>query len=244
MKMRDLEQATGVNRETIRVYLRHGLLPEPQRNKPNVAHYTQAHVDGIRTIRRLQKQQGLTLPQIKAALSGASVDTPLGAGAFVHLERLVSGRLERGETLVLLADLRARNPQVGADAAAMQRLGVLTLRRQGGRPAVSRIDAELLGIWAGMREAGFTEAAGFSPAVLHHYVECANELARREVAAFLDIVTGRLDEASAATLAVEALNRMLPFFGLLRTKAVLREFAAREPAKAGATPRPGTRRKA
>jgi len=240
IKMRDLEQATGVHRETIRVYLRHGLLPEPQRSKPNVAHYTQAHLDGIRTIRRLQKQQGLTLPQIKAALSGASVDTPLGAGAFVHLERLVSGRLELGEALVRLEDLRARNPRVGADAAAMQRAGALTLRRQGGRPAVSRIDAELLGLWAGMREAGFTATAGFTPAVLRHYVECAEDLARREVGAFLGIVTGRLDATQAATLAVEALNRMLPLFGLLRTKAVLREFAAREPAP---KPRRGARQK-
>jgi hypothetical protein len=37
-------------------------------------------------------------------------------------------------------------------------------------------------------------------------------------------------------MAVEALNRMLPFFGLLRTKAVLREFETRT--------KPGARRRA
>lgn len=232
MKMRELEHLTGVHRETIRVYLRHGLLPEPQRNKPNVAEYTAAHVDGIRTIRRLQKQQGLTLPQIKAALSGTSVDTPLGAGAFVHLERLVSGRLVSGrlaqdDAMIPLGALEAGNPRVRQDAKAFAALGVIDLGRQRGRLAVSRLDAELLGIWGGMRAAGFSEENGFTPAVLKHYLECANDLAAREVSAFLDIVTGRLDETQAATLAVEALNRMLPFFGLLRTKAVLREFAAR-----------------
>lgn len=227
MKMRELEARTGVNRETIRVYLRHGLLPEPRRSKPNVADYDDTHVEGIRTIRRLQKQQGLTLPQIQAALSGASVDTPLGAGAFVHLERLVSGRLAQDAGFVPLGTLTTRNPHVRRDARAFERLGLIEIRRSGGRLGISRLDAELLGIWAGMREAGFSEENGFAPEVLAHYLECANDLAAREVGAFLDVVTGRLDEGQAATLAVEALNRMLPFFGLLRTKAVLREFAAR-----------------
>lgn len=235
MKMRELEAVSGVNRETIRVYLRHGLLPEPQRNKPNVADYTDAHVEGIRTIRRLQKQQGLTLPQIKAALSGTSVDTPRGAGAFVHLERLLSGRLAQHDVLVPLAALRARSPRVHEDARAFERLGVIERRRSKGRLCVSRLDAELLGIWADMRAAGFTEENGFEPTVLAHYRECANALAAREVGAFLDIVTGRLDESQAATLAVEALNRMLPFFGLLRTKAVLREFAVRTGTSGGRT---------
>jgi DNA-binding transcriptional MerR regulator len=233
MKMRELEAVTGVHRETIRVYLRRGLLPEPQRNKPNVADYTDAHVEGIRTIRRLQKQQGLTLPQIKAALSGSSVDTPLGAGAFVHLERLVSGRLAQGDAQVPLGTLEARNPRVRQDARDFERLGVIEVRRSKGRLGVSRLDAELLAIWADMRAAGFSEENGFAPEVLRLYLECANALAAREVGAFLDIVTGRLDENQAATLAVEALNRMLPFFGLLRTKAVLREFAARTGARSG-----------
>lgn len=227
MKMRELEALTGVNRETIRVYLREGLLPAPARTKPNVADYGDTHVEGIRTIRRLQKQQGLTLPQIKAALHGTSVDTPLGAGAFVHLERLLSGRLAQDDAPVPLSRLAARNPAVTRDAKAFARLGVIDLKRSRGRQAVSRLDAELLGIWTGMREAGFSEENGFEPGVLAHYVECANELAAREVGAFFDIVTGRLDDSRAAALAVEALNRMLPFFGLLRTKAVLREFAAR-----------------
>ena len=37
MKMRELEQRTGVHRETIRVYLREGLIPEPERPRKTVA---------------------------------------------------------------------------------------------------------------------------------------------------------------------------------------------------------------
>ncbi len=44
MKMRDLERRTGIGRETIRYYIRFGLLPEPVRPKRNVADYTDEHV--------------------------------------------------------------------------------------------------------------------------------------------------------------------------------------------------------
>src|SRR3546814_14871113 len=68
VKMRDLEKRTGVHRETVRVYFRHGLLPEPQRPAPNVADYGEEHVQAILAVRKLQRDDGLTLPQIKEAL--------------------------------------------------------------------------------------------------------------------------------------------------------------------------------
>src|SRR6266446_3347200 len=54
MKMRELEARTGLNRETIRVYLRHGLVPVPQRPLPNVADYDESHVRAILAVRDLQ----------------------------------------------------------------------------------------------------------------------------------------------------------------------------------------------
>ena len=59
MKMRELERRTGVNRETIRVYLREGLLKAPLRPKANVAEYDESHVQGILAIRELQRTRGL-----------------------------------------------------------------------------------------------------------------------------------------------------------------------------------------
>ena len=71
MKMRDLEKQTGVHRETIRVYFRHGLLPEPARPAVNVANYDDSHVQAIIAVRTLQRDDGLTLPQIKEALQSS-----------------------------------------------------------------------------------------------------------------------------------------------------------------------------
>ena len=70
MKMRELEVRTGLNRETIRVYLRNGLVPEPVRPKHNVADYDESHVTAIIAVRDLQRDSGLTLNQIKNVLNG------------------------------------------------------------------------------------------------------------------------------------------------------------------------------
>ncbi|MGE3391089.1 MAG: MerR family transcriptional regulator [Gammaproteobacteria bacterium] len=229
MKMRELERTTGVNRETIRVYLRYGLVPAPLRPKTNVADYDASHVDAIRTVRMLQKDQGLTLPQIRAILAGGSAVTGVVPDAFPHLERLVAGRLDEFEAWVPLDSVLSRNPRAREDSRALSAIGAITPRRRGGRTLLTRTDAELVGIWGGMRAAGFTEELGFSPAVLRFYVDCARDLAQREVSEFLKIVGGRIDASEAAGLALEALQRMLPFFGLLRTKAVLDAMRAHAP---------------
>jgi len=221
MKMRDLERSTGVNRETIRVYLRYGLVPAPHRPKPNVADYDHSHVEAIRTVRTLQKDQGLTLPQIRAILASGTSGAGIGPDAFPHLERLVAGRLDEFEALVPIESVLPRNPRARDDSRALAAIGAIRPRRRGGRTLLTRTDAQLVGIWGDMRAAGFTEELGFSPSVLRFYVDCARDLAQREVSEFLKIVAGRIDASEAVGLALEALQRMLPFFGLLRTKAVL-----------------------
>ena len=66
MKMRELGERTGVHRETIRVYLRHELVPPPARPRKTMAEYGEEHVKAVTTLRRLQQDSRLTLPQIRA----------------------------------------------------------------------------------------------------------------------------------------------------------------------------------
>lgn len=51
MRMRELEKRTGVGRETIRYYIREGLLPEPDRASRNSASYTDDHVARLKAIK-------------------------------------------------------------------------------------------------------------------------------------------------------------------------------------------------
>ncbi len=229
MKMRDLERRTGVNRETIRVYLREKLLPEPRRPKPNVAEYDEAHVRGILAIRELQHERNLSIPQIKRAMAGNLDDMPADPGAFPHLDTLVAARLGVHDALIPLSSMLSRNPNASSDARALAAIGAVRPRRRNNEMHLSPTDAQIVGLWGDMRAAGFTEEHGFTPEITRFYVEAAEALADQEVTRFLDTLGNRLDARRTAKLAQSAIDIMLPFFGLLRMKAVLEAFAQKSP---------------
>ena len=243
MKMRALEQATGVNRETIRVYFRQGLLPQPQRAARNVADYGDVHVRGILSIRRLQENGRVPLAQIKRVIEGDPGAMPSDVIVAAQLEELVSVRLGTGQPLVPIAKLLAANPHAAADARKLHHTGAVTLRREKGRPALSPVDASLVKLWGEMRAAGFTERAGFTPAVVSIYVEAAERLAELESKTFFEALSGRRSEVPATRMAEQALSTMLAFFGLVRMKALRLQFQERvsEP-RSKSKVRPGKRK--
>jgi len=220
--MRELEARTGVNRETIRVYFRAGLLPEPSRPARNVADYGEEHVLAIQSVRKLQREAGMTLPQIKATLNGTSPRRALGASAFQHLENLVAARVGVEERMVPVESMLETNPKARIDAHALDRIGVISLVRHGEAELMTLTDAGLVGIWGRMRRVGFDEEHGFPPEIVDYYIEAAEYVAAKEAQLFLERVEGRIDEDEAAAMLEFALPLMLDFFGLIRLKAFLR----------------------
>lgn len=221
MKMRDLEQCTGVNRETIRVYLRHGLLPEPHRPKPNVADYGDEHVQGILAIRKLQKERRLPLHMIKRALDGDTAVIGADANAFPHLDSLIAARVGIDDGLLPLTATCSRNPEAEKDALALQSIGAIKLVKRRSKTYLSQIDAELVNLWGDLRAAGFTEARGFTADICRLHVETAQQLAHSELKIFLDALSGKESEERVAAMAEAAFTPLLSFFGLVRIKTVL-----------------------
>lgn len=236
MKMRELENKTGVNRETIRVYFRNGLLPEPNRPKPNVADYNESHVTAILAVRDLQRDSGLTLNQIKDVLNGESGDRRVDAAAFRNLEALVATRVGLDNRQVLITSLAKAFPKAADDARTFEKLGLIAIVNTAKGPAVSVTDSRLISIWGEMRASGYTEQLGFSPEILTFYKEPAEAIARSESRLFLELVEGKLDEQQAAALFQVGMRLMIDFFSLLRTKALLR-FIHFEDQKAQSKPR-------
>ncbi|MFW2828762.1 MerR family transcriptional regulator [Sphingomonas sp. ID0503] len=221
MKMRDLEARTGVNRETIRVFFRNGLLPEPHRPARNVADYDETHVRAILAVRELQRDSGLTLAQIKSALAG-NASRRLEAGAFHHLEELLATRVGIGAETVPVDVLHDSNPSAETDVDALEQLGLVSPQREDGGVRLTLSDAKLIEIWGRMRQVGFIEQIGFSPDILSYYREASEYVAANEARLFLERVSGRIDEERAATMLQQALPLMLDFFGLLRQKSFMR----------------------
>lgn len=222
MKMRELESRTGVNRETIRVYFREGLLPEPRRPARNVADYDEDHVRAILAVRRLQREAGMTLPQINATLNGDSAGLSLGASAFAHLEELVSARVGVRQGLVPLVSLLEQNAKAEIDAKALGRIGIIDLVETPEGAMLTITDAGLVTIWGRMREIGFDEDHGFPPEILDYYVEAAEYVAGKEARLFLERFEGRIAQDQAAAMLEFALPMMLDFFGIMRQRAFLR----------------------
>jgi len=125
MKMRDLESRTGVNRETIRIYLRHGLVPEPSRPKPNVADYDETHVRAVQAIRDLQRSSTLTLRQIRESLQGEPGERRVEASAFQQLEALVATRVGIDVQPILIKSLARAFPDAPSDARRLEAIGAI-----------------------------------------------------------------------------------------------------------------------
>ena len=231
MKMRELENRTGVDREVIRIYFRKGLLPEPHRPARNAADYGEAHVRAVTAVRELQRRSRLTLEQIKSALDGGGLEGGSTA-AYQHLEALLSVRFGLDESpIVALEALTARNPKAEHDAKVFSDMGMITVIEAKGEAHLSLNDARLVEIWGAIREAGFVEEIGFPPENIGFYLEAAEKVGAMEAKVFREGSRGQIDEEAAANMLHVALPLMLDFFGLLRLKAFMREI--RKPAQIG-----------
>jgi len=68
-KMKHLMEATGESKSTILFYVKEGLLPEPEKPKPNLHLYDESCINIIKFIKYLQNQFSYSIAQIKAVFS-------------------------------------------------------------------------------------------------------------------------------------------------------------------------------
>lgn len=226
MKMRELEERTGVHREVIRIYLRNGLIPQPERPRRTVAVYGEEHVQAIAAIRRLQRESRLTLAQIKSLMEGGGAEARVEASAFDQLEQLVAHRIGGDGSPVTIASLLDRYPEAEQDARSLEKIGILEIIRTPQGEALSISAAQLVRIWGEMRKAGFDRHLDYTPDILGFYIDAADFVGRWEATTFLERTHGRIDVDEAATMVEHALPLMLDFFGLLRQRAFFRHVDA------------------
>ncbi|CAN5191358.1 hypothetical protein BH10PSE12_BH10PSE12_33860 [soil metagenome] len=226
MKMRELEERTGVNRETIRVYLRERLIPEPTRPSRTVADYGEEHVQAILSVRRLQRENRLTLAQIKAIIDGEGTDGRVEVSAFDQLEQLVAHRVGADGPPVMVASLLDRYPHAAEDARTLMKIGILDIIETEQGDALSITCAHLVRIWGDMRKAGFDQPLDYTPEILGFYTEAADFVGHWEAKTFIARVEGRIDVDQAAAMVEQALSLMLDFFGLMRQRAFFRHVEA------------------
>lgn len=218
--MRDLEKASGVGRETIRFYIREGLLPEPDKTSPNSARYADGHVTRLKAIKRLQEERFLPLAVIRTLLEADDGDRWLMPEAFPGLDALLAQRLEQaGPARVVLAEM-------GLPAYQHDHLGdlMIPLAEDG---TIAARDAALLRTVQRLDDIGFTPELGFDGAQMRLYNVLIDWLTAQEIRHFLAHTAGHVGEAKALDMAEQGISVINELLGQLRTRALLRKLAER-----------------
>ena len=214
-RMRDLVRLTGTPAPTIHFYVQQGLLPTPRKTKENQALYAEGTVQRVLWVRSLQ----------------AGLHLPLRSIRWV-LER--HGELPIPEIRALLAlgslleepDPSASAEQVASvhdslppeDLAGLRRLGLVN--REG---PLSSSDLRVVELTAAMRQAGFTEEAGFSIENMGLYRDAVEQLVQGELARIIEPVLSRHDPATLRDLVNRGFPLANQLLALLHHKALQAE---------------------
>jgi DNA-binding transcriptional MerR regulator len=225
MRMRELEKASGVGRETIRYYIREGLLPEPDRASRNSASYSESHVARLRAIKRLQEERFLPLAVIRSLLDAEDGDRWLAPAAFPMLDAMLAARLETGgmarvSVAAVIAQLGS-DAQIVADHAAT---GMISVDADG---TMSAGDAAILAKIKELGDIGFSEELGFTGDQMRFYVDFVEWVTTQEMRLFLQGTAGHVDEAQALDMAERGVAVINDLLSQLRTRALLRKLGER-----------------
>jgi DNA-binding transcriptional MerR regulator len=168
LKMKELMLATGESKSTILYYVKEGLLPQPQKPKPNVHLYDEHAVEIIRFIKYLQHNFSYSISQIKAIFAENNFHSGESFEMMINALELISGAKEnRWYNREDFLEITGMEEQQLSDYLEK---GILFERTKG----FSAKEVEIAEI---LKRA---QALGLDEALLLHYVEAARVLAKEE----------------------------------------------------------------
>ena len=222
MKMRQLEEETGVSRESIRFYIKEGVVQQPLRPKRNVAIYSDEHVARIKAVRQLQQKRFLPLAVIREVLDSNDASDLLGSTGMSGAERLLP-ELLRGTTPTgdrALLDVASTTQFEIEEIRALDRIGVISISDN---DTLDFRDVALVEQWAEFRKLGYLPAEGFDAEFLAPYLALTQELAKFEIGRFVSAYNNHLNPEQAAERAADGLAVVNQILGLLHNKSVVEE---------------------
>lgn len=230
LRMKDLCEATGLQRQAIHFYIKEGLMPPGLKSSRNMAWYGQVHLDRLTLVRRLQHERFLPLKAIKAVLDGEHEHFGASQRAFIsdvkrHVDQHLLGP-ERLETIPV-ATLLAKTGVSEADLAELDRLGVAPVVERDGERVLAAEDAWAVETLGELRALGFTDEAGFGVRDLAMYEELVSQLFEREMAMIAERLV-RFSPADAARMVERVLPLAHRFIERYHETKIRRFFAAWE----------------
>jgi TetR/AcrR family fatty acid metabolism transcriptional regulator len=112
MKMKQLSQASDLPVSTIKFYMAKGLLPAPEKVRPNVVYYDEAFLERLIVVKNM-RDEGLSIKSIKSILDKYPFEKVSEWNDFRDMVRLKeSHELEDEERLAALSDEERRTEEI------------------------------------------------------------------------------------------------------------------------------------
>jgi DNA-binding transcriptional MerR regulator len=226
MKMQDLERATGVGRETIRYYIREGLLPQPERPNRNVAWYDESFVERIALIKELKQKRFLPLQVIKAIVGNDAEPSRDEVKALLELDGKLFPAVGAEMPAERLTGVARRTGLKATEIRQLAETGLVDIETREGDQWLDDTAIRIVELWARVRQAGFTDDLGFSPENMRLYVDFVRWLAREELRTFSHGVAGRVDTERSVAMAEAGISLINQIIALMRKATILRFVAA------------------
>ncbi len=184
LRMKDLCEASGLDRQAIHFYIQQGLLPAGKKTGRNMAWYSDAHVERLLLIKKLQHERFLPLKAIKAMLDGREEEfAPAQHRFLVRLKGALTGPLapeERGRTIAAAIVLE-RSGVERRDLDEAIELDLVASQEIEGELHIAEADAWMIDLFGQMRKLGFTRDLGFTVRDVAFYQDAMMRLFREEI---------------------------------------------------------------
>ena len=214
-RMRDLVRLTGTPAPTIHFYLQQGLLPAPHKTAGNQALYPEDTVRRVLWIRSLQAELHLPLRSIRWVLERHG-ELPI---AEIRALQALGSLLDEPDPVATAEELAAVTGAADpADVDGLRRLGVI-----GAAGPLSNSDLHIVELITVLRQAGFTEAAGFSIENTALYRDAVERLVQEELARIIEPVLTRHDPTTLRDLVRRGLPLTNQLLALLHQKVLQTE---------------------
>jgi len=225
--MRELSEASGVSKGTIKFYIREGLIPRPTKTHPNSAYYNDTHLNAILSVKELRNKRFLPLSVIKEILGHGKDQLSIEE---VRTLTLMDGRLFQNlseQPLIkplTLKQLRARTGASPRDIRALEEHRIVHPIEKGKRKYYEEDDIRLVEGWVKLRKAGLTDDFGIDPSNLVIYRDMVERIVVEEARLLATRLTGKVPLEKMVELVEETRLFATIIFDVLHKKKVLETF--------------------
>jgi len=233
-KMKDLCDKAGVSRQLVHFYIQQGLLPEGKKTGKNMAYYSEAHLERLLLVRKLQHEHFLPLKAIRALLEErdeafSPAQQKVMRDVRAAMPEAMTGAPGRRPTVDALS-LVERLGLSMSDVDDMVEAGVLAVAEEQDlssgqrRTIIATDDAWLLEKYAELRAAGLTPERGFHARDLAVFDEGVQKIISKEARLFSARIS-EMPPAEAAALLERALPIVASLLSRLHTERARSFFA-------------------